>query len=132
MKLPVSSQFGRFLLVGGIAAAINVISRIIYGACVDYSMSIVLAYLTGMVAAFVMARRFVFTPGRNSVRRSAAIFTLVNAVALIQTWVVSITLADHVFPTLGIRQHSETMAHIIGVGVPAFTSYIGHREWSFR
>ena len=132
MKLPVSPQFGRFLVVGGIAAAINVVSRILYGAWVDYSISIVLAYLTGMVAAFFMARRFVFTPGRNSARRSAAIFTLVNAVALLQTWVVSITLADHVFPTLGIRQHTETMAHVIGVGVPAFTSYIGHREWSFR
>ncbi len=122
----------RFLLVGGIAAAVNVLSRIVYGAWVGYSISIILAYVTGMMAAFFMARRFVFPPGRNSAHRSAVVFTLVNIVALLQTWVVSVTLADHVFPTLGIRQHSETMAHIIGVGVPAFTSYIGHREWSFR
>ena len=132
MNLPVSPQFGRFLLVGGIAAAVNVASRFVYGAWVDYSVSIILAYLTGMMAAFVMARRFVFPPGRNSVHRSAAIFALVNAVALLQTWGVSIMLADHVFPSLGIRRHTETMAHVIGVGVPAFTSYIGHREWSFR
>lgn len=132
MKLPLSPQFARFLLVGGIAAAVNVISRIVYGAWVDYSSSIILAYLTGMVAAFFMARRFVFPPGRNSVHRSAAIFALVNAVALLQTWVVSIMLAEHLLPSLGMRRHTETMAHVIGVGVPAFTSYIGHREWSFR
>jgi putative flippase GtrA len=132
VKLPVSPQFGRFLLVGGIAAVINVVSRVIYGAWVNYSLSIVLAYLTGMVAAFFMTRRFVFPPGRNGVGCSAAIFALVNAVALLQIWGVSITLADHVCPALGMGQHSETTAHVIGVGVPAFTSYIGHRKWSFR
>lgn len=127
-----SRQFAHFLVVGGIAAAVNVLSRIVYGAWVGYSASIVMAYLTGMVVAFLLARTYVFPGGRNSVRRSAFYFTLVNAVALLQTWLVSITLADHVFPTLGIRQHAETLAHVIGVGTPVVTSYIGHREWSFR
>ena len=108
------------------------LSRVVYGVWVGYSSSIILAYLTGMSAAFLLARIYVFPGGRNGVGRSATYFTLVNAVALLQTWFVSIALADHVFPTLGIRQHSQTLAHVIGVGTPAITSYIGHREWSFR
>ena len=130
--MAVSRQFMHFLIVGSLAAVVNVLSRIVYGVWVGYSVSIILAYLTGMVAAFLLARTYVFPGGRNGVGRSAVYFTLVNAVALLQTWFVSIALADHLFPTLGIRQHSETLAHVIGVGTPAFTSYIGHREWSFR
>lgn len=130
--MALSRQFAHFLLVGGLAAAVNVLSRIVYNQWVGYSVSIILAYLTGMVTAFLLARTYVFPGGRNSIRRSATYFTLVNAVALLETWCVSITLADHVFPTLGIRQHSETLAHVVGVGAPVFTSYIGHREWTFR
>lgn len=130
--MAISRQFACFLLVGGIAAAVNIASRIVYGLWMNYSASILLAYLTGMVTAFVLARSYVFPGGRNSVRRSALYFTAVNAIALVQTWVVSITLAEHVFPSLGLRQHAQTLAHVIGVGVPVFTSYLGHREWSFR
>ena len=122
----------RVLIAGGSAAGVNMAGKIVYGACGGYSVSIILAYLTGMAAAFLLARTYVFPGGRNGVGRSAVYFTLVNAVALLQTWFVSITLANHVFPTLGIRQHPETLAHVIGVGTPVFTSYIGHREWSFR
>ncbi|MBW8078379.1 MAG: GtrA family protein [Gallionella sp.] len=130
--MAVPRQFGRFVLAGAVAAVINVASRIVYGIWVDYSASILLAYLTGMIAAFVLVRRYVFSGGRNSVQRSAFYFTLVNAAALAQTWLVSIMLAEHVFPDLGLHHHAETLAHVVGVGVPVFTSYFGHREWSFR
>jgi putative flippase GtrA len=132
VRLSLSPQFGRLLLVGGVAAAVNVASRIVYGTCVDHSASIILAYLTGMVTAFVMARRFVFPLGKSCMHRSAAIFSLVNAVALLRTSGVNILLTDHVVPCLGIRRHTETMAHLIRVGVPAVTCNIGQREWTFR
>ena len=60
-----SRQFLVFLLTGGIAAAVNFGSRILYNQWMGFSAAIVLAYITGMVTAFVLARLFVF---RASVR----------------------------------------------------------------
>lgn len=132
MSIRPSEQFLRFLLVGGGAAAVNVLSRVVYNEWTGYSLSIVLAYGTGMVVAFLLARAYVFPGGRNSTGRSMAYFTLVNGVALMQTWGISLALADYVFPRLGVRHFAHGMAHMVGVAAPVFTSYVGHKEWSFR
>ncbi len=80
-----SRQFLAFLITGGLAAGVNFGSRIFYNQWIDFSSAVILAYLTGMVTAFLLARTFVFTEGRQSVQRSATFFVLVNAVAVLQT-----------------------------------------------
>ena len=127
-----SRQFLLFLLTGGTAAAINFASRILYNHWLDYSTSIILAYLTGMVTAFVLARLFVFTESRQDWQRSALIFTLVNVAAVAQTWVISMGLAYYVLPSAGITRFAPEIAHAAGVAFPVFTSYLGHKHWSFR
>jgi len=57
--------------------------------------------------------------------------TLVNLAAVAQVWVVSVGLARLVFPVAGFVWHAETVAHVIGVAVPVFTSYLGHKHFSF-
>jgi putative flippase GtrA len=127
-----SRQFLIFLVTGGTAAAVNFGSRIVYNLWMGYSAAIVLAYLTGMVTAFVLARLFVFGSGSQSLARSALMFTLVNVLAVLQTWGISVALAWHVLPALGVNRFVPEIAHAVGVVVPVFTSYIGHRKWSFR
>jgi putative flippase GtrA len=84
-----SRQFLAFLITGGLAAAVNFGSRILYNQWVEFSSAVILAYLTGMITAFLLARTFVFTDGSQSVKRSATFFVLVNAVAVLQTWRIS-------------------------------------------
>ncbi|QYY32316.1 GtrA family protein [Cupriavidus pinatubonensis] len=127
-----SRTFLLFLLTGGFAAAVNWTSRIAYNLWMPYSYAIVAAYLTGMVTAFVLAKMFVFTDSTQSTGRSAMIFTLVNVAAVLQTWGVSVVLAYYMLPTLGITWHDKEIAHAVGVAVPVFTSYIGHKKFSFR
>lgn len=127
-----SRQFLAFLLTGGIAAAINFSSRIVYSLWLDFSASVILAYLTGMVTAFVLARLFVFKESRQSVHRSATFFILVNMVAVLQTWAISMGLAYYLLPSLGVTLFTREIAHAAGVAAPVFTSYIGHKRWSFR
>ncbi len=119
-------------MTGGTAAVVNFVSRIFYNQWLDYSSSIILAYLTGMVTAFVLARVFVFTETRQKWQRSALIFTLVNVVAIVQTWGISMGLAYYVLPGIGVTQFSREIAHAAGVLFPVFTSYLGHKHWSFR
>lgn len=127
-----SRQFLLFLLTGGTAAAINFGSRIVYSHWCGFSAAVVLAYCTGMIVAFVLAKLFVFASAKNTTAQAALIFTLVNVLGAAQTWLVSIGLAFYVLPALNVTWHMEEIAHFFGVLFPVFTSYWGHKHWSFR
>lgn len=127
-----SRQFLVFLLTGGIAAAVNFGSRILYNQWMGFSAAIVLAYITGMVTAFVLARLFVFRYSQRALHHSALYFVLVNGVAVLQTWAISLLLADWLLPALGVHQYVHELAHAAGVVVPVFTSYLGHKHLSFK
>jgi putative flippase GtrA len=127
-----SRQFLAFLITGGLAAAVNFGSRILYNQWVEFSAAVILAYLTGMITAFLLARSFVFTEGSQSVQRSATFFVLVNVVGFLQTGAISMLLAYDVLPWAGITRFVPEIAHAVGVAVPAFTSYLGHKRWSFK
>ncbi len=127
-----SPQFMRFLLAGGIAAAANYGSRFAFGHWLSYGVSIVLAYLVGMMVAFVLMRQHVFTAAKGAVIPQVAKFALVNVLAVLQTLLISLVLARWVLPALGFTLHVEAMAHLVGVLVPVVTSYFGHRMLTFR
>lgn len=127
-----SRQFVAFLITGGFAAAVNFCSRIAYSHWVDFSTAIVLAYITGMVTAFVLAKLFVFKESQRALHHSAFYFALVNLIAVAQTWLISMGLYFYAFPFLGVTHYSEDIAHGLGVLVPVFTSYIGHKHLSFK
>jgi putative flippase GtrA len=126
-----SRQFLGFLLAGGVAAAVNFGSRIVYSLWFGFSVAVVLAYVTGMLTAFVLTRLFVFRDSRQPTHRSAFFFALVNLVAVAQTWAVSVALLHYVLPASGIQRFAPEIAHAVGVAVPVFTSYLGHKRWSF-
>lgn len=126
-----SRQFFAFLVTGGLAALVNFGSRIVYSHWLDFSTAVILAYLTGMVTAFVLARLFVFGGSRRAWHHSALYFGLVNVAAVLQTWLISLGLANHLFPAIGLHRFPAEVAHAIGIVVPVFTSYIGHKKWSF-
>lgn len=127
-----SRQFLFFLLTGGTAAVVNFGSRILYSTWLDFSSAVIIAYVTGMITAFVLAKLFVFKESNQSVHSSAMFFILVNIVAVAQTWAISMVLAYYFFPWLGVTSLVQEISHAIGVALPVFTSYIGHKRWSFR
>lgn len=127
-----SRQFLAFLLTGGAAAVVNFVSRILYSTWLDFSSSVILAYITGMITAFVLAKLFVFKESQQPVHHSAMFFILINFVAVLQTWAVSMGLAYYFLPWLNVTSYVQEISHAVGVAVPVFTSYIGHKRWSFR
>ncbi|MEK0429221.1 MAG: hypothetical protein RI962_966 [Pseudomonadota bacterium] len=127
-----SRQFLIFVATGGFAAMVNFGSRIVYNRWTDFSSAVVLAYLTGMLTAFVLARLFVFTDSEQPMRRSAFWFVLVNLIAVLQTWAISMLLAFYLLPMMGVARFIPEIAHAVGVTVPVFTSYLGHKHWSFK
>ncbi|MDD4915233.1 MAG: GtrA family protein [Methylococcales bacterium] len=127
-----SRQFVAFLLTGGTAAAVNFGSRIFYMRWLDFSSAVIAAYITGMITAFILARLLVFRKSQQALHRSAAFFVLVNLVAVVQTWGISMGMVYYVLPMLEINMFTHEIAHAAGVAAPVFTSYLGHKRWSFR
>ena len=124
-------QFLKFLVTGGIAALVNLISRYALNHIMSFETAVALAYTLGMATAYLLARRFVFEASGRSVASEVRRFVLVNLVALGFVWLISVGLARIVFPALGFTWHAEDLAHLIGVLAPAVTSFVGHRFYTF-
>ena len=133
MSVPIRPpQFGLFLLAGGIAAAANYASRFGFSRWFAFPVAIVLAYGVGMITAFLLMRRYVFEAHGKDVVPQVLKFALVNALALLQTMLVSLLLARWVLPSLGITSQVEALAHAAGVAFPVFTSYALHKQATFK
>jgi putative flippase GtrA len=128
----ITPQFLRFLVAGGIAAVSNYGSRFIYNQWTSYEIAIILAYLTGMIVAFVLMRGHVFNANEKALAPQLVNFVLINVLAVLQTLLISVILAYWVLPAMGVIEHAEALAHLIGVLVPVVTSYIGHKYLTFK
>ncbi len=122
----------RFLITGGIAALANFFSRILLARFMSYEWAVALSYLVGMTVGFGLAKIFVFEPSGRKASHEYTRFAVVNIVALTQVWIISVGLARIVFPGLDFSWQAENVAHVIGLSSTAFTSYWGHKHFSFR
>lgn len=125
------ARFIRFMLTGGLAAIVNLVSRYLLNFLMSFASAVAVAYLFGMVTAYVLGRLFVFERSGRTVADEFWRFTVVNLFAAAQVWAISVGLGEYVFPASGFRWHPLDVAHLIGVAMPALTSYLGHRHFSF-
>ena len=124
-------EFFAFVAAGGAAAFVNWASRIAFSTFVSLEVAVVLAYLVGMTTAYALNRLFVFERSGRRMHDEYGRFALVNVVALAQVFGVTIVLARWLFPLVGFNWRPDEVAHAIGVVSPIFTSYIGHRRFTF-
>ena len=120
-----------FILVGGFAAVVNVGARYLISFLTSYEIAIVLAYIIAMISAFYLNKIFVFSESDPDWRTQFVKFIMVNALALVQVFVVSLILARFLFPFFGFSLYPEAVAHAIGVASPVLTSYFLHKNFSF-
>ncbi len=126
------SQFVRFLVAGSFAAAINFGSRFLYSLFWSFEIAVVLAFVTGLTTGYLLSRFFVFHRSRHSALREMLLFFTVNMVALAQTWLVSIYLADFLIGVSVRDDNAYALAHFTGICFPLVTSYFGHKYLTFR
>lgn len=127
-----SKQFISFLFTGGFAAVVNFGSRFVYNDYVSFGNAVILAYITGMITAFVLTKLFVFKKSVHSIKKEFFYFSLVNLVAIVQTYIISVGFAEYIFPSIDFTFHPDAVAHAMGVIFPVFTSFVGHKYFSFK
>lgn len=121
----------RFVITGGFAAGINFLSRIGLSEFVSYRYAVFFAYLIGMITAFILSKLFVFDKSGKTAWNEFAKFTIVNIVAVIQVWLISVGLVEYGFPAINFVFYPEEIAHLIGISVPVISSYYGHKYFTF-
>ena len=125
-------EFIYFVITGGIAALVNILTRFIFSFFIDFTLSILFSYFIAMVLAFILARRFVFRKSKKSIYSSFALFSLINLLAVLQTLLISIITRDYFLEKMINLQYANLISHTIGVATPIFTSFLGHKYLSFK
>ena len=123
--------FPAFLLVGALAAGVNIVARATFSLVVSFEVAVVLAFPVALTTAFVLNRAFVFTAHDNRIVSQYGKFLFVNLLALLQVYFVSVGLARFLFPAIDLDWHPEIIAHGVGVLSPVLTSYYAHRHYTF-
>lgn len=125
-------QVFRFLLLGGLAAAINWLVRFPLSMVLPFSAAILVAYGIGMSAGFTLYRAYVFPGSDRALGPQIAIFLIVNAVGAAVVWCVAIGLVEHVFPAIGYTFMPLATGHGVAIGVGAAANFLGHKFVTFR
>ena len=135
-----------FLFCGGIAAVVEISGRWLVNFWLSYDISIVIARLAGMLVAFLLFKFLVFkTAGSGRTQQEGGWFIVVNLLAMLQVWLISIGLAHYIFPWLGMDHQfrcpvstwrlmitPKDIAHVIAVSTTALSSFIGHTLFTFK
>ena len=130
---PVSlAQFFAFAATGSLAALTNLVSRYLFDFLMPFEVAVVLAYMAGMIVAFVLFQRVIFGNPGTPLRRRLIRFTQVNMIGMALAWTVSTALARIVLPALNWTFHPFEVAHFLGVAAPTLSSYFLHRSYTYR
>lgn len=104
-----TGQFGRFLIVGGVAA-----------------------FGVGFLSAFILNKVFVFPASGKPLREEMGCFFLFKALAFPVVLGASILLNAHVLGPWLPAKPSEAVAHAIAVISPVFVNFAAHKFITFR
>ena len=113
------------------AALANFGSRFLFSEFMSFEYAVTAAFFVGLGTGFLLARKFVFHNSANSARMEIFYYLLVNLLALVQTWLLSVYLAAELAPLMGV-QTGQASAHMAGILLPTLTSYLGHKYFTFR
>lgn len=154
VKHPEFKHFVLYLIMAIIGFSTNVGSRVFYREVlgIDFGVSVVLAYFTGMIVGFVLSKLFVFKAQANgNIWREMIKFTLVSVVAMLVTLVGSLialnvfnwyfeanpeqhkAIVDLILKVIRIKAiNRELASHLAGTCVGFFANFFGHKLFTFR
>ena len=132
VSLYLSRQFARFVFVGGVALVLNWLSRFAFNAFVGYGWAIVLAYLVGMIIAFMLNKLYVFPYSKRSLNFEIVFFSLVNIVAFPFVWIFAFVFGEWVLNHWIRIDLALAVAHGVAITLPVFVNFILHKCVTFR
>lgn len=131
LKYFFTSQFLKFLLVGGVAAALNWASRIILSFWLNFQISVALAYGVGMFVAFILNATFVFPDSDKSTKLQARDFFIINIIFFPIVWIISIYV-KYLLENLGMNSYVNELSHAIAIPCPMVVTFLSYKFIAFK
>jgi putative flippase GtrA len=131
LKHFLSRQFAGFLLVGGLAAFLHWLARILLSLVMPYGWAVFLAYGVGMGIAFALNSRYIFPTSDKPVRKQARDFLAINLALLPLVWLASLMLNQWLIGQGAVR-YSEEIAHASAITLPVMATFLLYKFFAFR
>lgn len=125
-------QVVRFLLLGGLAAAINWVARFPLSLFLPFSAAVLVAYFIGMTSGFLLYRSYVFPGSDRPILQQTTMFLGVNLVGAGVVMVAANALLWGFSHTLWPEAVREALAHGLAIGIGSVGNYFGHKLLTFR
>jgi putative flippase GtrA len=124
-------QFLGFVAVGGTAALLHWLARIALSQWLPFSMAVVVAYIVGMLVAFLLNSFFVFQQSTRPRAKQARDFVVINLASFPLVWLASMGLA-HMLRALGHVHYTEALAHAIAISLPMLATFLIYKFYAFK
>jgi putative flippase GtrA len=131
ISLYLTGEFGKFILAGGTAAAVNFASRFVFEPYMHYAAAVAAAYGVGVVTAFTLNRIFVFPASGKPLHHEMSWFFLFNLIAFPVVIAASAGLA-HLFGLVVAKPLAQAAAHAISIMLPAVANFAAHKFVTFK
>lgn len=121
-----------FLICGTLAAAVNWFARMALSLWMPFAPAVVVAYAIGMLAGFILYKRYVWTVSDRSLTGQIVAFIGVNIAVAGLVLVTALGLVALGDLLVGRSGAVEALAHGVAIAVGAAANYVAHREITFR
>jgi putative flippase GtrA len=126
-------EFARFFITGVVATIGNVSVEWIARHFMSFEWALVAGIATGCTISFLMSKIFAFRSRTwESAPGEVARFAIVYGCGVLLFWLISVNVRPLLTAAHWERQVAEMAAVLIGAGVMTFTSYFGHRFFTYR
>ncbi len=125
-----SKQFLGFVAVGGTAALLHWLARILMSEWLSFPVAVCLAYVLGMLVAFVLNKQFIFVRSSRPIRLQIRDFVLINLAFAPVVWVSAVSL-NHFFEQVSWSFYPEALAHGIAIALPMLATFLIYKFFTF-
>jgi putative flippase GtrA len=124
-------QFLLFLYVGGLAAFLNWVSRILLSQWLSFDWAVTVAYGIGILVAFFLNSFLVFPKSTKPKKQQARDFFIVNNCFFPVVWISAIKV-NSILQYYGVIRYAEAIAHAIAVGIPMLATFLIYKLIAFK
>ena len=126
-------EFARFVLTGVLATCANLLAVWLARHVVAYQFALIAGVAAGASVSFPMSKRFAFRSADwKRSHREFGRFALVYAGGVVVYWTVAMLFGRLILPAVMARPAAELVGAFFGAGLMTFTSYFGHRFYTYR
>jgi putative flippase GtrA len=124
-------QFLLFLCVGGLAAFLNWLSRILLSQWLFFDWAVTVAYGIGILVAFLLNSFLVFPKSTKPKKQQARDFFITNICFFPVVWISAIEV-NSILQYYEVIRYTEAIAHAIALGIPMLATFLIYKFIAFK